>query len=76
MAPVKRKRKFKGLYSKDALEKALSAVDKGTKVNDAAKQFNIPKSTLHDKVKGKTPRDCRMGRKTYLTNDEELLIVQ
>lgn len=63
-------------YSPDQLRKALDAIDKGMNVLKASKMYKIPKSTLHDKIKGKSPRECKMGRQTYLKSIEESLLVE
>lgn len=40
-------------------------------IREAALKYNIPKSTLIDKVKGKSPLDCRKGPKAILSSEEE-----
>ena len=46
--------KSKCSYSKENLQSAISACqDNGLKVREAAKLFGVPRSTLHDHVKGK-----------------------
>lgn len=47
------KPKFK--YSEEDLQKALDARSRDLSYEKAAKMFNIPKSTLIYKEKGKTP---------------------
>ena len=68
--------KSKPKYNEKDLQNALLAVDEGMKIYQAAKKYNIPSSTLHDKVKGKTPRFCKQGRPTYLTETEKNLLVE
>ena len=42
-------------------------------VYKAAKEFNVPRKTLGDRVNGLHGKD--IGGKTYLTNEEEILLV-
>ena len=42
-------------YTKDAMEEALAKCKRGMPVKKAAKVYKVPKSTLHDKLKGKFP---------------------
>ena len=51
---------------------ALKAVTKdGISIRRAAELYNIPKSTLSNKVLGKVPVHARSGPTTYLTPAEE-----
>ena len=47
---------------------ALTATEKGRR---AASEYNIPKSTLGDRVSGKILPGAKAGRKPYLTPNEE-----
>lgn len=67
------KPKFK--YSKD-LQKALYVRSRSLSYEKAAKMFNIPKSTLIYKEKGKTPMERKMGPPPFLNPDEEKLLVE
>ena len=40
-------------------------------INRAALEFNVPRTTLKDRVAGRITHGCNMGPKTYLTRDEE-----
>ena len=51
--------------------KAVNAVHKGWSVRRAAEQFNIPKSTLGDRVSGRVLPGALSGRQRYLTQSEE-----
>ena len=46
------------------------AVEKES-VHKAAEPYNVPRSTLHDRVSGKTHQDARSGHQPYLTVEEE-----
>ena len=37
----------------------------------AAKLFDVPRTTLNDKVAGKTPETRKIGKDPILTKDEE-----
>ena len=41
---------------------------------EASRRFNIPRSTLRDKVAGRTQAGRRMGRLPYLSKEEEATI--
>lgn len=59
-------------YSQETLEKALKAISDGViTLNKASKAFNIPKSTLSNKLSNKVPWQRKMGPSTELTFDEE-----
>ena len=49
------KKKLKYQYNQAALDNAIKAVKSGDSVRHAAKQFNIPKTTLGRKIKDDTP---------------------
>ena len=53
------------------MQKAMAAVDKGESIRTAAIKFNIPRSTLHDRIKGKVKMGARRGPASYLTTEEE-----
>ena len=48
-----------------------NAVRRGETIRRAAELYNIPRSTLSDKVLGKVPLKARSGPPTYLSTDEE-----
>ena len=50
---------------------AVEAVRRGETIRRAAELYNIPRSTLSDKVLGKVPLKARSGPPTYLSTDEE-----
>lgn len=53
------------------MEKAVEAVQKGNSLRKTAEMYNVPRSTLHDRVTGKIPVDGQPGRQPYLSVDEE-----
>ena len=53
------------------MNKAVSSVKDGVSIRRAAEQFNVPKSTLGDRVSGRVQLGSRSGPKTYLSDHEE-----
>ena len=72
------KRKIKRLeYTEYQMNAALRAVEENGMVKaEAARKFQVPKTTLLDKLMGRTPRGRKMGHPPYLTCREEEDIVQ
>ena len=59
-------------YSEKSLLKAVGEIKEGKmSLNVASRVHNIPKGTLHNKVKNKVPMERKMGPATILTNEEE-----
>ena len=57
--------------------KALDAVAKGKMgVDRAALEFNVPRTTLKDRIAGRVAHGCNMGPKPYLTYEEEKELVE
>ena len=52
------------------MENALQAVNEMT-VREAAAQFGVPKSTLHDRISGKVQPGAVSGSPCYFLDDEE-----
>ena len=50
---------------------AMQAVEEGESIRRAAEMYSIPKSTLHDHVRGKVEFGARSGPDPYLTVAEE-----
>lgn len=70
------KKKTCDKYTKDELKAAVKAVkDNEMTLINAAEKYHIPRSTLHDKVTGKSTLDAKKGPATYLTATEEEEIV-
>ena len=78
MAPTtqssKKGPKFK--YTEEQMISAIQAVRHGMKIRRACTKFSIPKSTLLDKLAGRTRMESRMGRDPYLKKEEEDAIVE
>jgi len=58
-------RNYVSSYTKADLEKAISSVESGTSLREAAKEYCIPLGTLHNKVHRKHNR--QIGGQTVLT---------
>ena len=70
----KYKKKKERKYSSDALDAAADAVvNKLMTLTEASEAFDVPKSTINDKVIGK--HEGKVGHKTVLTTEEERHIV-
>ena len=75
--PVSNRPKKLRQWSKESMAKALDAVASGKMgVNRAAIEFNVPCTSLKDRVAGKVPDGCNMGPKRYLTYEEESELVE
>jgi hypothetical protein len=62
-------------YDGEQMERAISAVkQKKMKIRLAAKEFQVPKSTLSDKLKGRY-KGMKPGPRTELTDEEEKALV-
>lgn len=62
-------------YEESAMVQALDAVKNGMSVNAAAKRFGVPRRTLGDNHKGKTPIERKLGPDSILSKEEEAKIV-
>ncbi|KAK6171862.1 hypothetical protein SNE40_018286 [Patella caerulea] len=54
-----------------AMAEAVNAVNNGMSVRQAAEKFNIPKSTLGDRISGKKGVDVSLGRKPVINIEIE-----
>lgn len=68
------KEKKRGLWSLEAMKSAVKAVEEGNGLREAARMFNVLVETLHRRVAGEVPIQCRPGPKPILTADEETAI--
>jgi hypothetical protein len=57
------------------MEAAMKAVEEGTAVSVAARQFKVPRKTLNDRVKGLVVHGTNPGPSTALTGEEEKALV-
>ena len=63
-------------WNDDAMKRTLEAVAEGKMgVNRAALEFNVPRTTLKDRISGRVIHGSNMGPKTYLTHEEEKELV-
>ena len=53
------------------MERAMEAVKRGISVSGAARQFQVPRKTLDDRVKGCVQHGAKPGPSTALTVEEE-----
>ena len=60
-APQKRK-----MWTEEAMENAQQAASQGMSVREAAIQFGVPKSTLHDRISGRVQPGAAAGAPRYL----------
>ena len=63
-------------YTEEQMLAAVSAVRGGMSKTKAAAEFKVPKTTLLNKLAGRTPLVRKMGRDTYLSQEEECQIVE
>ena len=59
-------------WTPESMHAAMRAVIEESKsVREAAQQYDVPKSTLGDRLSGRVLPGATSGQPTYLTNDEE-----
>ena len=63
-------------YDDDNMQKAIQAVRDGSSKRSAAQQYDVPRTTLNDKIAGRTPESRRIGKDPVLSSDEESSNVQ
>lgn len=63
-------------YPEEQMKAAVNAVLKGMPKKQAAKIYNVPRSTIADKISGRYRQGKRIGRDPFLSEDEELQIVK
>ena len=62
-------------WSKEQMESAICAiVDDGISISAAAREFNVPRKTLSDKINNNHP--LKPGRQTCLSTEMEDIIVK
>ena len=75
--PVSNRPKKLCQWSKESRANALDTVASGKMgVNRAVIEFNVPCTSLKDRVAGRVHDDCNMGPKQYLTYEEESELVE
>ena len=70
------KRLFK--YDEQAMLDAIRSVqtEEIKSVRAAAKAYGVPRSTLQLKLSGKSPLERKMWPETYMTREEERMLVE
>ncbi|KAG5862601.1 hypothetical protein JTB14_027759 [Gonioctena quinquepunctata] len=63
-------------YSPEDMEAALRDCDRGLPIATSAKKFKVPRITLLYKFRGKVPRKCTMGLKSFLSKEEERILCE
>lgn len=58
-------------YTVESMAKAMEAVAQGATTSSAAKNFGVPRTTLLDKINGRSSIDCMKGPSTVITEKEE-----
>ena len=58
-------------WSEDRLYKAYKAVQNGHSIRHAANSYNVPKSTLYDRLSGRVQFGTKRKPPRYLTDPEE-----
>lgn len=71
----KAKTVYKKKYNQKDVNNALKEVEKKMSTRKAADVFQVPRSTLYAKQKKIIPVECIRGPSTYLTAEEEKLLV-
>ena len=70
--PVLQSPKKRLKWSNESMEKALQAVKDGQcKIKEAAREFNVPRTTLQDRISGRVVHGVKPGPKPYLNKAEE-----
>jgi len=63
-------------WSETAMSKAsYLVVESKMGINRAALECGVPRTTLKDRIAGRVAPGCRMGKKPYLTKEEEKELV-
>ena len=70
-----RKTNYRSKYSQESLDKAIEDFQSGKfSLRSAAKEYGVPKTTLENRVKGKSTDE--LGRPKVLSPDEENVLVE
>ena len=65
-----------GKHDRSNIIKAIGDIRGGVSLREAAKVYGIPRSTLNDKLRGKTPIETTQGPSPILTTEEEDMLVE
>uniref|UniRef100_A0A2H1VZL2 SFRICE_026979 n=1 Tax=Spodoptera frugiperda TaxID=7108 RepID=A0A2H1VZL2_SPOFR len=66
----------KAAWTEENLQSAKIAIERGSSIRKAAKQYNIPFSTLKDRLKNEDMSSPRLGRKPVFTQQQETEIAE
>jgi tryptophan 2,3-dioxygenase len=58
-------------YDRANLQRALEAIVKGMSVYRAARQYNVPESTLRDRTRGNVDIEAKISQDIIFAKDEE-----
>jgi hypothetical protein len=61
----------KASWSAEPLKAAMRAILSGRRIGEVGRAFNIPESTLRDKMKNGFPSATQLGRKPVFTAEQE-----
>jgi transposase len=73
-AKAKPRPKKMSQYDQEDFNAAVQAARDGLSVRAASQQFNVPRQTLHDRVRG--VHGAKHGRPTVLTEEEEDMLLE
>jgi len=74
MASVQKTKRSYQSYDPDKLRLAIAAVEWGTPLRKAAKDFTIARTTLQNHVNGESV-STKLGAPTTFSNEEELVLI-
>ncbi len=63
-------------YTEEQLQAALTAVENGMPKSRAAKEYQIPRKTIHDRINGATTKKQQGIDRQILSDEQESLLVQ
>lgn len=76
MAKKYKRRTEKAKWTKQQLEAAAKAVGNGRPVREVGRSFNIPESTLRDRIKARNFENAKLGRNPVFSEDQERALVK
>lgn len=63
-------------YTEDDVARALLSIQEGMTIREAAEEYHIPKTTLHNRISGRSQSPKKKGRKPVLLKSEELALAE
>lgn len=64
-------------YDRKKIYDALQAIkDENVSIREASRKYGVPRGTLQDRLHGRVPENCKMGRDSALSKAEEEALVQ